>query len=331
MIKVAESNSFVPSRYLPGGHIQTLARKLKRIEAVQHVRQRIELGDGDFIDVDWTLDSGQLKDSENPTVVILHGLCGCSKSTYVQSLQSRLSHMGFPSVAVNFRGCSGEVNRLAKAYHSGITEDISEVLNALSAQREGQKFALVGFSLGANVVVKWLGENQQAQNVEKAVAVSTPFRLSHCSNAMRTGVSRLYGQFFLRKLINKMKMKTRHFQEQGNHAQWQIMNAIGNLNSLSTIWDFDDQVTAPLHGFAGAEDYYEQCSAIHFLGDVRRPLLLIQSLDDPLIPPGALPVDSGSNANIQLAISSRGGHVGFVSRYDPFWLEHRVIDFLRQP
>jgi len=319
---------FKPSPWVPGGHIQTLWRKIAPVIKVDHRRERIELKDGDFIDVDWH-DGPGVKSANNGTLVlILHGLCGCSKSKYVQSLQLRLGLAGFSSVVMNFRGCSGEVNRLAKAYHSGITEDLAEVFDYVVRQRSNHRIALAGFSLGANVLLKWLGESEFNERVHKAVAVSTPFRLSYCSQAMLKGISRFYGKYFLRKLVGEMEIKKAHFRATGNKVQLELLESFGDLRLLDTLWQFDDKVTAPLHGFSGAEDYYNKCSSAQFLTAIKTPTLLVQSYDDPIIPPPSLPTNDELSEHINIDLSKKGGHVGFASASDRYWLEHHIISFL---
>lgn len=161
-----------------------------------HRRQRIELDDSDYIDVDWTTLDPK-KSQGNTIVFLLHGLCGCSRSSYILAMQSLLNDQGISSVAMNFRGCSGEINRLAQAYHSGVSEDVNEVFSKLAAEYPAHNFVLVGYSLGANVLLKWLGEIESHPNIRKAVAVSTPFELEYCSQAMLQGVSRIYVQHLI--------------------------------------------------------------------------------------------------------------------------------------
>ena len=150
-------SEFIPSWWLPGGHSQTLWRKFSPAEKVVHSRQRIELDDGDYIDLDWTTLDPQ-KSKDNSIVFFLHGLCGCSRSSYILAMQSLLNAQGISSVAMNFRGCSGEMNRLARAYHSGVSEDLNEVFSRLAVEYPQHNFVFVGYSLGANVLLKWLGE-----------------------------------------------------------------------------------------------------------------------------------------------------------------------------
>ncbi|MFM1897624.1 MAG: hypothetical protein RLZZ385_2698 [Pseudomonadota bacterium] len=332
MIKKSRSadSAFLPKWWLRGGHAQTLYRKFSPITEVRQERQRIELADGDFIDLDWAADSRQLANGQTTIVMLLHGLCGCAASGYMQTLQAHLRQEGLPSVAMNFRGCSGEINRLARAYHSGVSEDVEEVVGNLLREYPQHDFMLVGFSLGANVLLKWLAESAHSARVTRAVAVSTPFRLAECSRAMQRGFSQLYGRYFLRRLVQDMEAKKVSFRSQGRMEQLQRLEELGSLQALGSIWEFDDRVTAPLHGFRNANDYYESCSSIHFLPRITTPTLLIQSSDDPLIPSHALPGAGQLSDHVTAALYERGGHVGFTHQHDPRWLERRIIDFIRR-
>lgn len=320
--------SFVPRRLLRGGHLQTLWRRFAGFEAVEHRRERLELDDGDFMDLDWHREIDPDTSDNGTIVLVLHGLCGSSKSAYVQSMQARLGVAGYPSVAMNLRGCSGEVNRLARTYHSGVSDDLGVVCGHLAARYPHHAIAVVGYSLGANVLLKWLGETAGQNPVQRAVAVSTPFDLASCSQAMLNGLSQLYGNYFLRRLMRDLQAKQQHFATTGNRQQLEILTALGDLAMVRTLWDFDERVTAPLHGFGDAADYYTRCSCINYLARISKPTLLVQSFDDPIIPPRALPGAHHMSSEVQIDLSESGGHVGFASAHDPFWLEHRILRFI---
>ena len=322
-------DDFRPAWWLPGGHSQTLYRKFSPATCIEQVRQRIELADGDFIDLDWAREVGYGDNVSETIVFILHGLCGCSGSSYVLSLQRLLADNDISSVAMNFRGCSGEVNRKAQAYHSGISEDVDEVFTSLVEMYPDTRFVFVGYSLGANVLLKWLGEIGSNPNIRKAVAVSTPFSLTYCSRAMLMGVSKMYGKYFVRRLLGDFRDKQQHFEQAGDQQQSSQIADLGELDSITSIWEFDDRVTAPLHGFKDAEDYYNRCSSINFIGAIQTDTLLIQSRNDPLIPPTALPDKAHLPANVDLQLSDKGGHVGFISGRRDNWLERRILRFLQ--
>lgn len=330
MIPSVSETTYAPAWWLPEGHSQTLWRRIRPSLSVLQKRQRLQLTDGDFLDLDW-YGQAHLTDKAKPIVLILHGLCGCAGSTYVQTLQAKLATAGYSSVCMNFRGCSGEVNRLAKAYHSGISEDVESVFSQLSQQHPQHQFALTGFSLGANVLLKWLAECGARANLRKAIAVSTPFRLADCSNAMQQGFSRVYGKYFLHKLTKDFARKRAHFSGTGNQQQLAVMDALGPITGLKNLQEFDDKVTAPLHGFDSAQDYYQKCSSGQFIAQIETDTLLLQSLNDPLIPPASLPLPAQLPGCVQMDQYGNGGHVGFVSASDKYWLEHRIIRFISSP
>ncbi|GJM13074.1 MAG: hypothetical protein DHS20C12_14770 [Pseudohongiella sp.] len=321
------NNDFIPSWWLPEGHSQTLWRKFSPAKKVVHRRQRIELDDKDFIDLDWTtLDPNK---SKNKTIVFfLHGLCGCSRSSYILAMQSLLNDQGIASVAMNFRGCSGETNRLARAYHSGVSEDVNEVFGKLAAEYPENNFVFVAYSLGANVLLKWLGETETHPNIRKAVAVSTPFALEYCSQAMLQGVSRVYGQYFVRRLTKDFRIK-QQFLQSVNSEEAERLQELGDTRGISSIWEFDDRITAPLHGFEGAQDYYRRCSSSAFLGSIAVDTLLIQSKNDPMIPLKSIPDAAMLSPRVQMQLTEKGGHVGFVSSKPDNWLEQRILNFLQ--
>lgn len=321
--------------WLPGGHLQTLWRKLGAISVLQRERSRVELSDGDFIDLDWSRASG-LQDEirQRPLVVLIHGLAGCSSSPYILSMQGLLQQSGYDSVAMNLRGCSGEFNRLATAYHSGCSADLDEVVQAILT-REGadRRLAMIGYSLGANVLIKWLSEAARGQTnsspqVGAAVSVSNPFSLALCCGRMNQGVAFWYGRYFLQRLRSDLLSKTRHLESLGRDDELARIRELGSLDRLRTLWDFDEAVTAPLHGFAGAEDYYQRCSSRQFVTAVKVPTLIIHGHNDPIIPASALPQAGELPAFVHSEILPGGGHVGFAARGQPLWLERRVLGFL---
>ncbi|MEX0617841.1 MAG: alpha/beta fold hydrolase [Pseudohongiellaceae bacterium] len=326
-----EDLAFKPAWWLPEGHTQTVWRKFRPPVTLSRRRQRIELADNDFIDIDWMAEANLEDHPSRPVVLVLHGLCGCSTSTYILSLQSALAATGFTSAAINFRGCSGETNRLARSYHSGVSEDLDAVFERMRCDFPERRFAFTGFSLGANVLLKWLGEKGADSAVEKAVAVSTPFLLAHCSREMNHGFGKLYGRYFVRRLVGEIERKKKHFAQNGNITQLNVLESLGNLRRLTSIWQFDDGVTAPLHGFGSAKDYYDKSSSLGYLEGIEIPTLLIQSRDDPLIPALSLPQPGCLNDNVKLELSDRGGHVGFFSDARPDWLESRILHHLMEP
>ena len=312
-----------PSRWLPGAHAMTVyasvARPLPRPRAV---RERWELPDGDFLDVD-RFDAA----AGAPVVVICHGLEGSSRAPYVRGLVAAARARGLSALALNFRGCSGEPNRLARFYHSGETGDLGHAVTRLAAERPGRPILLAGFSLGGNVVVKYLGErgDDLPAEVRGAAGISVPFDLARCAAAIDgPGFWRwVYRERFLRRLRAKALAKARRFPDRIDAAA---------VRAAASFSAFDGAVTAPLHGFASARAYWSGCSAGAFLAGVRRPLLAIAALDDPMVPPDSLPLEAARrNPRVELVITPAGGHVGFVagSPVRPsFWAEARAAAFL---
>lgn len=319
--------------WLPGGHAQTLWRKFAPAPALEQQRQRLELEDGDFIDVDHVPADPAAPRAwpawKRPLVFLLHGLCGCSRSPYILALQHLLRRQGYDSVAMNLRGCSGEPNRLARAYHSGATADVEEVVGRILQQESGRPVAMVGYSLGANMLVKWLAETSLGEHVHAAVSVSNPFDLANCSREMVSGrLSRFYGAYFLQRLVAELENKKRWFRRRGFMQELEKLEALGDMRSLRNIWQFDDRVTAPLHGFANAEDYYLQCSSDRFLPHVKTPTLVIHGRNDPLIPESGLPPQAQVPDHVEWAVSDGGGHVGFAAGGCMNWLERRVLRYI---
>lgn len=311
--------------WLPDGHSQTLWRKLSAAPALQRRRQRLELDDGDFIDLDW-LEAGHPAAGQRPLVFVLHGLCGCSSSPYVLALQNHLCLSGYDSVAMNFRGCSGEPNRLARSYHSGSSDDVEQVMQRI---HNGRPLAVVGYSLGGNVILKWLAETALGESVKAGVAVSNPFSLAHCCEMMINGrVSRFYGRFFLRKLTRQVLLKKQWFRERGMDEQFEALDRLGDPRALGNLWQFDDRITAPLHGFEDAMDYYRQCSSSRFLPRIDTPVLVVHGNNDPIIPPSGLPDIRESPGNIHWDVHSDGGHVGFAASGRRSWLEERIVQYI---
>lgn len=314
------STDFKPARWLPGPNAQTVFANLWRPPTgLRPRRERWELADGDFLDVD------RHGDPAGPTVVVLHGLEGSSRAPYVKRLLVALRGHGLSAVAVNFRGCSGSTNRLPRLYHSGETGDLDAVVRRLAAERAGRPLAVAGFSLGGNVVAKWLGERgaDLPGEVRGGAVVSVPFDLTACAGAIDgPGFWRLlYRERFLRMLRRKALAKAGAFPGRLDPA---------GLARIRTFADFDELVTAPLHGFAGARDYWSRSSSGPFLAGVRVPLLVLSAADDPMVPAASLP-RAGANPRVTVEIAPGGGHVGFVA--GPPWAFHfhaerRAAEFL---
>lgn len=319
---------FIPAFGLGNPHLQTLWGPLWRpATALQHQRERLWLDDGDFLDLDWHGPHS----AEAPLVLVLHGLTGSSSSHYVAGLQQALAAQGWASAALNWRGCSGEPNLLPRSYHSGASEDLAAAIAHLRAKRPQAPLYAVGYSLGGNVLLKYLGETGSASFLQGATAVSVPFRLDQCADRIGQGFSRIYQAHFMREMLAYIKDKQRQFQHDGRHEGLATLAQLGPLTRMRTFWDFDGRVTAPLHGFADAQDYYRRASSRYFLGEIRTPTLIIQAADDPFVFPHSLPEASELSASTRFELQAKGGHVGFVDgtlKQPSYYLERRIPQWL---
>jgi predicted alpha/beta-fold hydrolase len=319
---------FEPAPGLGNPHLQTLWGPLWRPTVhLQRPRERLWLADGDFLDIDWhgphTTDA--------PLVLVLHGLTGSSNSPYVAGLQQALAAQGWASVAINWRGCSGEPNLQVRSYHSGASDDLAEVIQQLRARRPSAPLYAVGYSLGGNVLLKYLGETGTQSQLEGAAAVSVPFRLDHCADRIGQGFSKVYQAHFMRAMLNYVRAKQARFAHEGQSEGLAKLASLGSLDKMRTFWDFDGRVTAPLHGFTDARDYYRKSSSRYFLGAIRTRTLIIQALDDPFVFPHSLPTPHELAPCITFERHAQGGHVGFVDgtlRRPSYYLERRIPQWL---
>lgn len=325
------SRHFAPAWWLPGGHLQTLWNPFfRQALKLDRQRERLWLADGDFMDLDW---HGP-HDPRTPLVLILHGLTGSSSSHYVLGLQARLAARKWTSVAINWRGCSGEPNLLPRAYHSGASDDLAEVIAHLQAARPLAPLYAVGYSLGGNVLLKYLGETGAAAPLQRAVAVSVPYRLDQCADRIGLGFSRVYQAHFMREMTRYVRDKQHLFTQQGAGEHLSALQRLGSLDGMRTFWDFDGRFTAPLHGYTDASDYYRRASSRYFLPDIRIPTLLIQAENDPFVFRHSVPELDELSATTTLELHRTGGHVGFVegSPAKPrYYLERRIPAWLAEP
>jgi uncharacterized protein len=321
--RTVQSNYRAPW-WCPGGHLQTLYTYFfASCGDLAFRRERWETPDGDFIDLDW-LDS-DLPDAD--LIVLFHGLEGCARSHYALSLMTTAQQLGSGGVVVHFRGCSGEHNRLARAYHSGDSSEVDWILRRLRATRPHCNIHVVGVSLGANVLLKWLGEQGDAARevVDSAVAVSAPVDLTAAAGVLDRGIAKwLYTGHFLKTLKKKALAKT---------ISHKLPIDSMALSRASTFRELDDLYTAPIHGFTGAEHYWATSSSKPWLKHIAVPTLLINALNDPFLPAAALPDQTEVAAAVVLEYPEAGGHVGFVSGIFPGsmdWLPRRILAFVEE-
>ncbi|MGH7474894.1 MAG: hydrolase [Longimicrobiales bacterium] len=323
---------YVPTRFrapawLRSAHAQTLGGKLFRpTPPVPLQRERWETPDGDFLDLDFVDPPAPDKEPERRLAIVLHGLEGSATRSYALLSYAALRRVGVRAVGLNFRGCSGEPNRLARFYHSGDTADLRWVVDRLRSRYPRAAVGAIGFSLGGNVLLKLLGELGDAgpSTIGAAVAISVPFDLAAGSAQLERGpMARLYTYYFIRMLRAKVR------------AKQALLNGacdIDRVLTARTLREFDHNATAPLHGFRDADDYYARASSHDHIARIRVPTLIIHSLDDPFLPSDRIPRDAAAaNPWVTTAITDHGGHVGFITGppWAPrFWAEDEAARFL---
>jgi len=276
-------------------------------------RKRIELPDGDFLDVEV---SGGERDKTRPVVIILHGLEGSSSRPYMRAMANHLNQSGFQTVAMNFRGCSGEPNRSRITYHAGKYDDLEQVIHWVIQTLHPPTLHLTGFSLGASITLNFLIHSKLKRTIASAVAISAPLQLGAISDDLQHGIRTLYQYYFLRSLRNKNLQKICQFPDYPRF-------------SGATLREFDDQVTASVHGFQSAEHYYETCSTGPKLKEISTPIRLIHALNDPicLLPTGTL--ETINHGWVEWSVQRGGGHVAFMT-LPGGWLGHEVASFLKK-
>jgi len=308
-----KTSQFSPPWPLRNAHLQTvLASKLFKPVPHRTIRERLELPDGDFLDIDFS------PHGQGDIVAIFHGLAGCVQSPYVQGAFNTLTVKGFSPVLMHWRGCSGEPNRLARSYHSGASDDIGWFVQYLARRFEHRKLYALGYSLGANALLKYLGETGKHSRVDGAMAISPPLVLQEGANKLNQGVSRIYQSYLLRLMRRQHELKRHAFPALA------LPEASSALNSF---WKFDDALTAPLHGYDGATDYYTRCSARQFLPDITTPTHILCARDDPFFTRDIIPHASELAADTTLEVSATGGHVGFL-QLGQRWLDSHVTNTL---
>ncbi len=311
-------STYSPPPLLDNGHLQTIyAAVFRKVKGVRYRRERIATPDNDFLDLDWA-ETGSRK-----LAVICHGLEGDSGRPYILGMAKALNGRGWDALAWNYRGCSGETNRRPRFYHSGDTGDLQTVIGHAAGPNRYDEMALVGFSAGGNIVLKFVGERDEVPDlIRKVVAFSVPCDLTSAALWLARPSNRIYLKRFLRMLHDKITDKMRIMPDavSDNH-----------FAAIKTFKEFDDAYTAPSFGFRCAEDYWEKNSCKPLLRNIRIPSLIVNALDDPFLPSECYPIDEASgNAFVTLEIPEAGGHVGFVSFGDggEYWSEKRTVSFL---
>lgn len=319
------AEKFTPATGLSNCHLQTIFARFHRPTPWVLTECRwYDTPDGDRLAL--YLPRPLKDDPARPLVLVLHGLEGSVTSPYVQGLMDTLLNQSFQVAVMHFRGCGGIPNRLPRAYHSGDSQDPRWLMEQLRKKLPNTPAAAVGYSLGGNVLLKWLGEDRDLSPLCAAVAVSAPMDLHACSQRINQGLSRIYQRHLLSSLRQSLRLKA---------ADPVLAAALPELDRavhFKNFRRFDNAFTAPLHGFRDVDDYYTKASSKPLLRHIRVPTLIIHAVDDPFISPSAIPSETELSPCIKLEVSEKGGHVGFVSGSflrPIYWLEQRIPDFLR--
>ncbi|WP_338411846.1 MULTISPECIES: hydrolase [Pseudoalteromonas] len=317
-------HKFKPAWWMTNRHVQTIMPRFFRpFHHTRYQLEQLDTPDGDFIELAWSLPHNETA----PLAVVLHGLEGNINSFYAKGMMKALKKQGFAVVLMHFRNCSTEVNRLPRAYHSGDTADLGFFINHLKQLYPNRPLVAVGFSLGGNVLAKYLGEQQQQCPLSAAALVSAPYDLSASSDVIRKSLGKIYQKYLLDRMKKSMQRKLPQIEKQISLTPEQLMK-------IDDLLEFDNQLTAPLHGFENAHDYYRQASAMPYLKHIAVPTLIIHAKDDPMLSIKAVPSRQDVSEHVTLRISEKGGHVGFISGKNPFkpvfWLEQAVPRYFGQ-
>jgi uncharacterized protein len=315
--------SFSPPWWARSPHLQTILPLLRKVTPAALRRQRLELADGDFIDLDW---QGEAQNGQ-PILILIHGLEGSALSHYARRMLQASARLGLTTQVHHHRSCSGEPNRLARSYHSGDTQDLHTNLSRLKADYPDSPLLAVGYSLGGNVLCKYLGEYGQSSLIDSGVVVSAPLQLAACAKRLESGFSRVYQRHLIKQMQQKLYDKLRHPQ-----LGPLMPVSLEEVAKLTSFHDFDHRVTAPLHGFDGVEDYYRRASGLDYLYLIGKPTLVIHASDDPFMTLEVIPELSRLPPQVEYELHNHGGHLGFIEGGSPwrpsFYLERRIISFL---
>jgi predicted alpha/beta-fold hydrolase len=330
---VDQGTALGPAWWLPGAHLQTLWARLARSRRlIRFSREVLTTPDDDDLVLDHTAGP-----PGTPRVLLLHGLEGSAHSLHTQGLAVLVARAGWRATVLNFRSCARDPaniksrlrNRRPRLYHSGETTDLDLVVRTLVAREPDAPLYAIGFSLGGSVLLKWLGENGSASAIRAAATLSVPYDLAAASRYLERRVGRIYTSHFMRRLKSKALDLLARFPRETAHID------AARVRAAQTFFEFDDALTAPLHGFAGADAYYAESSAVGFLTRVAVPTYCLNAVDDPFFPPDAAAraaAVAASNAQLRFEVTKWGGHTGFVSGRWPwrphYWAEEATLDWL---
>lgn len=314
------SSNYAPPILFKNAHLSTIySGTIRKVDDIVQERVRLELPDGDFLDLDWSF-------SQKPSqkvVILLHGLEGNAQRPYITGSAKQFNHAGYDTCAVNFRGCSGETNRLFRSYHSGATEDLQSIISHILEAKKYSTMYLNGFSLGGNLALKYLGEDIEIpKELKGAVAVSVPCSLHSSLVELLKPKNFLYARRFKKHLVEKLRAKQLLFPDK---------IADSDIKAIKTLKDFDDIYTSRAHGFDNAMDYYKKCSCLQFLPNIKIPCLLINAQNDSFLGAECYPYQEAKiNRNLYLETPKYGGHVGFYGIQNSTYSEKRALIFLKE-
>ena len=312
-------NRYFPPLRFRNYHISTIyAAKFRRVSPVSQTRERVELEDGDFLDLDW---SYSFYGTSKKVLVILHGLEGNAQRPYILGLAYYFNQNGWDVAALNFRGCSGEINRLYKSYNAGASSDLDLIISHIISKSKYQSLALNGFSLGGNLMLKYLGEgNKLPPQLKAAVAISAPCDLHGSLKKLEEPKNRIYSGRFVKNLKEQLYLREKHFPE--NLLKEQILKC-------KDLFSIDDLYTSKAHGFVNALDYYQKSSALQFIPNIRIPTLLINAKNDSFLSATSSPVTLAEKSSyFYLEMPTHGGHVGFLQNKKQTYTEERALEFI---
>ena len=311
-------STYKPPFYFKNGFISTVYSGLVRRVSLKQERERITLKDGDFLDLDWSFSESK----SSKLIILLHGLEGNGQRPYMTGTAKLFNKYGLDAICVNFRGCSGEDNLKYYSYHSGATEDLEAVIEHAVSVKKYSEIHLKGISLGANIILKYLGERDKVPTqVKTAIAVSVPCYLSGSARELHTFKNKLYHDRFLKHLVSRLRTKQQRFPD---------LLKIEELDAIKTLTSFDNVYTAKAHGFENALDYYLRCSSLQFLPNIKTPTLIINALNDSFLSAECYPVkEAKNNCNLHLEMPKYGGHSGFVGKKNVYYNERRALDFIK--
>lgn len=318
---------FTPSPFLKNGHLQTIFPTLfSSVGELKVEREIFELYDGDEVECVWH--KKPKLNSNQPIIILFHGLAGSFNSPYIKRAMDQFDRVGYSVVLMHFRGCSNIPNRLPRSYHSGDTEDAKSWILYLKKKFPTNPLIAIGYSLGGNMLLKLLGEWGEDSPLLFAVAVSAPMQLESSANSINRGFSKIYQYRLMHSLKKQLEVK---------YSQFDMESLIGlkreNIQKLKTFWEFDEAYTAPIHGFKNAKDYYQKSSSKQFLKDIKTKTLIIHARNDPFMNDEVIPKSSELSNSIQLEVYDHGGHVGFVGGKKfgfEYWLESRILEFIKK-